>query len=311
MSFFTVIVPSYNRAHLIGETIQSVINQSFGDWELIIVDDGSTDNTHEVVEQFHLSDNRIKYHYQKNAERSAARNQGIKLSNGEFICFLDSDDRWLSQHLEIIHSTIQKHNYLKALYFTGVRWCFDNGETEDVLFEAIDNQNPIEYVIKNQIGPSTQCLHKELLEKYQFNTRLRVNEDVELNTRIMNEYPLVQIPQVTVEMLIHEENTKALFKEYITPQVEAMKLIFSNPLLKGKISKSFQKKIQHSFDSQYIMVWERLNDKKKLNKAILRYLFRYPFDRKNKARIVLYLYNQPYGHFIEKTVSSVKSVIRK
>ena len=311
MSFFTVIVPSYNRAHLIGETIQSVINQSFVDWELIIVDDGSTDNTREIVEKFNLSDNRIQYHYQQNAERSAARNEGIKLAKGEFICFLDSDDRWFSQHLEIFHSTIQKHNHLKALYFTGVRWCFDNGDTEDVLFEGIDNQNQIEYVIKNQIGPSTQCLHKELLIKHKFNTQLRVNEDVELNTRITNEYPLIQIPQVTVEMLIHEENTKALFKEYITPQVEAMKLIFSNPLLKGKISKSFQKKIQHSFDSQYIMVWERLNDKKKLNKAILRYLFRYPFDRKNKARIVLLLYNQPYGHLIEKTVKKVKSVIRK
>jgi glycosyltransferase involved in cell wall biosynthesis len=310
LSFFSVIIPSYNRALLIGETIQSVINQSFEDWELIIVDDGSTDNTKEVIRQFQLLDNRINYHYQNNAERSAARNQGIKLAKGEFICFLDSDDRWLDFHLDYLHENIILNKNKVAFYFTSMRWVFKDF-SKDIIFDSPVNKNFIEYVIENQIGTPCQCFHNSILNKHQYNVELNINEDVELCTRIVAEYELIQLPKITVNVYIHGDNTKFHYEDYITPQVKAMKIIFSNPNLKDKISKSFQNKIQHSFDSQYIMVWERLKDKKKLNKAILRYLFRYPFDRKNKARIVLYLYNQPFGNFIEKTVKSLKSVIRK
>ena len=205
-------------------------------------------------------------------------------------------------------AAIQKNNFKPALYFTVVRWCFDDGRKQDVFFESPENQNMIEYVISNQIGPSTQCLESSILKKHQFNSSLRVNEDVELNTRIMNEYPIVQIRKVTVEMLIHEENTKALFKEYITPQVKAMKIIFSNPDLKGKISNAFKKKIQHGFDSQYIMAWEKLGEKSKMNRAILTYLWRYPLDPKNKARAVSLLYNMPVGNFVGKTARFIKSL---
>ncbi len=309
MPFFSVIIPSYNRAHLIAATIRSVVSQSFTDWEILLIDDGSTDSTKEVVESF--ADNRIKYFYQDNAERSAARNNGISKATGQFICFLDSDDIWLPNHLQTMYDAIQKNNLKPALYFTVVRWCFDDGRKQDVFFDSPENKNQIEFVIQNQIGPSTQCLHREILMKHQFNTALRVNEDVELNTRIMNEYPLVQIREVTVEMLIHEENTKALFKEYITPQVKAMEVIFSNPDLKGKISSTFKKKIQHSFDSQYIMVWEKLGDKPKLNRAILTYLWRYPLDHKNDARVVTLLYNLPGGNLISRSVQFIKSLVGK
>lgn len=309
MPFFSVIIPSYNRAHLIAATLRSVVSQTFTNWEIVLIDDGSTDNTKEVVESF--ADSRIKYFYQQNAERSAARNNGISKSTGQFICFLDSDDAWLPHHLQTMFDAIQKNNLKPALYFTVVRWCFDDGRKQDVFFDSPENKNPIEYVIQNQIGPSTQCLHREILMKHQFNTALRVNEDVELNTRIMNEYPLAQIRDVTVEMLIHEENTKALFKEYITPQVKAMEVIFSNPDLKGKISRAFKRKVQHSFDSQYIMVWEKLGDKPKLNRAILTYLWRYPFDRKNNARVVTLFYNLPGGIFIQRSVTFLKSIFGK
>lgn len=309
MPFFSVIIPSYNRAHLIAATLRSVVSQSFTDWEILLIDDGSTDNTKEVVGSF--ADSRIKYFYQQNAERSAARNNGISKATGQFICFLDSDDVWLPNHLQTMYNAIQKNNLKPALYFTVVCWCFDDGRKQDVFFDSPENKNPIEYVIQNQIGPSTQCLHKEILAKHKFNTTLRVNEDVELNTRIMNEYPLVQIREVTVEMLIHEENTKALFKEYITPQVKAMQVIFSNPDLKGKISDSFKKKIQHGFDSQYIMVWEKLGEDAKLNRAILRYLYRYPTDPKNKARLVLLLHHIPFGKYIQRATTFFKSIFGK
>lgn len=304
LPFFTVIIPTYNRGKLINRAILSVIEQEFTNWELIIVDDGSTDSTSDVVAGF--KDNRVRYFYQQNSERSAARNRGIELSQGTFICFLDSDDTWRSEHLSVLHKSVLSENCREGLFYTGVCWNFEDGTREDKIHPDCAGLNPVEYVILNQIGPSTQCIHSSILKNNRFRTDLKVNEDVELNTRIAASYPLFRIPVVTVDMLIHSENTTALFEEYISPQVMAMNIIFSNHVLKGKISRKFKKKIQLSFDSQYIMVWERLGEKKKLQKAIVTYLRRYPFDIKNKARIVTLLYSLPFGSGLKQLIKRLK-----
>lgn len=97
----SVIIPTYNRAHLVGRAIESVLNQTYKDFEIIVVDDGSTDNTEEVIKQFQKQDKRIKYLlHEKNRGGSAARNTGIKAVEGEYITFLDSDDEWLPEKLE-------------------------------------------------------------------------------------------------------------------------------------------------------------------------------------------------------------------
>ena len=95
----SVIIPTYNRAHLVGRAIKSVLNQTFQDFEIIVVDDGSTDSTKEVVTSF--NDTRIRYiKHQMNKGGNAARNTGLKNSKGEYIAFLDSDDEWLPEKLE-------------------------------------------------------------------------------------------------------------------------------------------------------------------------------------------------------------------
>ena len=95
----SVIIPTYNRAHLVGRAIRSVLNQTYQDFEIIVVDDGSTDNTEEVVKSF--NDPRIRYiRHEKNRGGSAARNTGIRAARSEYIAFLDSDDEWLPEKLE-------------------------------------------------------------------------------------------------------------------------------------------------------------------------------------------------------------------
>jgi len=101
MSKISVIIPSFNRAKYLGDTIRSVLGQSFQDFEIIIVDDGSTDNTKEIVLDFQKRDNRIKYLYQNNKGTSSAKNTGIKLSQGDFLQFLDSDDLIEEKKLEV------------------------------------------------------------------------------------------------------------------------------------------------------------------------------------------------------------------
>ena len=109
----SIIIPTYNRAHLIDRSIQSVLNQTYQDFELIVVDDGSTDNTEDIIRQFQEKDKRIKYiKHDKNKGGSAARNTGIKNSRGEYIAFQDSDDEWfpekLEKQIEIIECTDPK-----------------------------------------------------------------------------------------------------------------------------------------------------------------------------------------------------------
>ncbi|MBD3660935.1 MAG: glycosyltransferase family 2 protein, partial [Arenibacter algicola] len=104
--FFSVIISTYNRASFIGRTIASVLKQDFEDFELIIVDDGSTDNTKEVV--VGIEDKRIRYYKKDNAERGAARNFGAKKASGEYLNFLDSDDLLYDDHLSTAHKIIQE-----------------------------------------------------------------------------------------------------------------------------------------------------------------------------------------------------------
>jgi len=90
--FFSIIIPTYNRASMIPKAIESVLQQTFVEWELIIIDDGSIDNTAEIVKTY--TDSRIKYIWQENQERSVARNKGISIAKGRYICFLDSDNKY-------------------------------------------------------------------------------------------------------------------------------------------------------------------------------------------------------------------------
>ena len=94
----SVIIPTYNRADMVGQAIQSVLDQTCDDWELIVVDDGSQDNTHEVVKSY--DDPRILYIYQDNKKLPGARNTGIEASSGDYIAFLDSDDLFLPDKLQ-------------------------------------------------------------------------------------------------------------------------------------------------------------------------------------------------------------------
>jgi len=97
----SVILPTYNGEKFIARAINSVLNQTFKDFELIIVDDGSTDNTAQVIKEFQKKDNRIKYIWQKNSGAPARpRNTGIKHAQGEYIAFLDHDDEWLPEKLK-------------------------------------------------------------------------------------------------------------------------------------------------------------------------------------------------------------------
>jgi glycosyltransferase involved in cell wall biosynthesis len=103
--FFSIIIPTYNRADLIAATLRSVQAQEFAEFEVLVVDDGSKDNTAEVVRPF-VADSRFQYLPKMNAERGAARNYGLDRARGEYVIFLDSDDLFHPNHLATLHAAI-------------------------------------------------------------------------------------------------------------------------------------------------------------------------------------------------------------
>lgn len=103
---FSVVIPTYNRASTIGDTLRACLAQEHTDFELVVVDDGSTDATADAIEQ--LDDARIVYVRQDNAGPAAARNRGVRESSGHYVAFLDSDDLWQPQYLATVASAVQK-----------------------------------------------------------------------------------------------------------------------------------------------------------------------------------------------------------
>jgi glycosyltransferase involved in cell wall biosynthesis len=118
--FFSVIIPAYNCAHLISETFDSVLDQEFKDFEIIVVNDGSTDNTAEVIESYNNShNNNISIIHQENKGEGGGRNRGIFAARGTYIAFLDQDDLWFPCTLQIYYEVIKANNSPSILIASG------------------------------------------------------------------------------------------------------------------------------------------------------------------------------------------------
>jgi glycosyltransferase involved in cell wall biosynthesis len=109
--FFSIIIPTYNRASLLPRALDSLRMQSFRNFEVLIVDDGSTDNTRHVVTALQTENPNLRYFYKENEERSIARNFGIAQAKGAYIGFLDSDDLIYPDHLAVANALLEKHNF--------------------------------------------------------------------------------------------------------------------------------------------------------------------------------------------------------
>ncbi len=107
---FSIILPAYNAANTIHQCVESVLKQTYSNWELIAVDDGSSDSTYEILNKYSEQDSRIVAIHQNNAGPGLARNHGIAASTGDYIAFIDSDDYWEHDFLELVFSKIKENN---------------------------------------------------------------------------------------------------------------------------------------------------------------------------------------------------------
>ena len=123
MTFFSVIIPVYNRSHLLEETIDTVLAQRYPHFEIIIVDDGSTENIKKVLDQNYSNEPGIKYFRKENEERGAARNFGLQQAKGDYAVFFDSDDFMKPHYLETLNKIIADNPGIKLL---ATKYNYDN-----------------------------------------------------------------------------------------------------------------------------------------------------------------------------------------
>ncbi len=231
--FFSIIIPTYNRAGFLDTAIRSVLEQSFSDLELIVVDDGSTDQTKQLIKA--IKDRRIKYIKKGHSGVSAARNKGIQASTGKFISFLDSDDKFTKNKLEISYKyIIQFPEYL--IYHTEELW-YRYGK---ILNQKKIHKKPEGDVFANSlrlccIGMSTSVVKKGLFELIgTFDENFQTCEDYDLWLRATALYPVKLIPEVlTIKQGGHSDQLSKKYHSMDTFRIRSIdKLIKSNILNK-------------------------------------------------------------------------------
>ena len=137
--FFSIVIPLYNKEEYIVTTIDSVLSQNYSNFEVIIVDDGSTDNSAQLIKNY--SDERVNYYYQNNAGVSSARNKGIELANFDLIAFLDGDDLWEKEYLKSIVELYHLYPNV-SVYATAYNFKSEDGKLSNARFSITKNYLP-------------------------------------------------------------------------------------------------------------------------------------------------------------------------
>jgi len=193
MPFFSVIIPVYNKAMFVSETLQSVLTQTFTDFEIIIINDGSTDNSESVIKT--LNDNRIKYFYKENEGVAIARNLGIEKAQGEFVCFLDADDFWKPTYLATFKGYIDTHPNQKVFSCAIAIETAKKTISAQYSLENITDFQKVDFFEASRkeciLWTSAVAIHKTVFDKIgSFDTKIKKGEDTELWMRIGLQYSI-------------------------------------------------------------------------------------------------------------------------
>ncbi|MFV8271459.1 glycosyltransferase family 2 protein [Flavobacterium sp. GT2N3] len=274
----SIIIPSYNRANLIGETLDSIIAQTYINWECIIVDDGSTDNTSEIISSYLKKDNRFQLYARpkhKPKGPSACRNYGIENSVGEYLIFFDDDDIAHPQNLELCVLELSQKDiffcrYVRDIFFGNFAGNFDYSKSYTFFFI---NTKDVERILKNELFFITSAVmwKKECFANHQFVEYLMYAEDWELYSRIIS----AGFRGISID--------KCLFygrKHYnqITGD------FYGNNLISKK-----------SFYEAILLVIKNLKQQQLISDSLLRYFVQMSLDFKeyNLFKKILYILNLP------------------
>lgn len=292
--FFSISIPTYNRAYILEETLQSILAQTFSNWEVIIVDDGSKDNTKEVAANLCAQDKRIRYIYQDNAERSAARNKGADNAEGTYLLFLDSDDAFEPTHLQKLYDLFELHKFPVAMAFSNVTYLLESGYETPVIPEMPEN-GAFEYLLMQPITPSRVCIHRDVFNKFRFDPQIVIVEDLVLWVCISTAFPVYQLKEPTVIYRIHGGNSVDLSQNSYLSRYKGL-IRFFNADVYQEISKKIPEKTKKHLLAECCFNMARhfefVKKYGKMNRMLLRSFTHKP-NYRNKERAYMFLSHFP------------------
>lgn len=214
----SVIIPVYNREQTIKKALNSVLNQTYKDIEVIVVDDGSTDASKKVIES--ISDKRIKYVYQENAGACVARNTGIEMAKGEFIAFHDSDDEWVFNKLEIQLKELNNHSADVVFGQMSLEGKLIPDRVEEGFITTLEF---LKY--SNIIGTPTIMGKSSCFKDIKFDPLMPRLQDRELAIRLSKKYKIYFIKK---PLLIIERQENSISNDNIKGEVAISRIIETN-----------------------------------------------------------------------------------
>lgn len=267
--FFSIVIPTYNRAHMIIQTLETAFNQTYPHFEVILIDDGSNDNTEEIIKTVHHKN--FTYFKKQNEERAVARNTGFKLAKGDYITLLDSDDFLYPTHLEEANKYITANNQPEIIRFN-----YDIVDSQKNVLQIAKMPDGINEKITqgNFLGCSGILLRKDITDHNTFNSdrALSGSEDYELWLRLAARYNIHTPDVVTCSLHAHKERSVIINiqEKTLLERIELLiKYAFEDEAVKKKYGDN--KKTFVSFCLIYASLHLAIAD---LKKASLKYLYR-------------------------------------
>lgn len=240
MSTVSVIIPAYNAEKYIAETIESVLRQSYQDYEIIVVDDGSTDKTRSILESY---TDRVRYFYKENGGPASARNLGIKHARGEYIALLDADDIWLPQKLEKQIEVFEKSPDIGLVHSGSIVFDDKNINPERIRFkdERYCSGDVFPYLfICNFIGNSTVVLRKTCFDAvglFDESPGFFGTEDYDMWLRISYRYAVEFIPTPLIKYREHANQISRNFeKAYLNEKNVIQKAVRNFPDIQKRVN---------------------------------------------------------------------------
>lgn len=234
--FFSIIIPTYNRAQFLSIAINSVLQQTFNNFELIIIDDGSDDNTSTIINRY--PDKRIVYIPCLHHGVSNARNTGIHTAKGEFICFLDSDDRFRHEKLEITFDYIKRNPQYK-IFHTEELW-YRQGT---LLSQKIHHKKPTGFVFHEAvklccISISTTAINKEVFKRTgYFDEKFPACEDYDFWLKATATFPIYLIPKyLTIKEGGHSDQQSKKYPAMDIFRIQALTNILESKILTKELT---------------------------------------------------------------------------
>jgi glycosyltransferase involved in cell wall biosynthesis len=231
----SVVIPSYNSARFVGEAIESVLAQTYVDLEIIVVDDGSTDDTHDVVARF--TDPRVRYVYQDNRERSAARNTGIRAAQGEYVAFLDADDLWRAEKLARQVGLLDAHPEVGLVYCGALLMENDRVFDEETCSYRGWVLRPLLLVGNIVAGSlSSAMVRRGCFDRAGlFDETFSACEDWDMWVRIALHYPLDFVPMPLVKCRVHSSNSQKQARMMVPGTERFFEKLLAAPELQDEI----------------------------------------------------------------------------